>query len=282
MYIFDSVKANSSSYPLPPLETQESDHDPFLETQEPDVEVLSSFQPDVKVLSSFQSDKEPSIKLLENQEPFKDPSRQLTDLTPSLPKVDFRELTNLTPSLPKVDFRELTNLTPSLPKVDFRELTNLAPPFQKVDSRQLTDLAPPFVKVDLVSPFSKVDEDEDQHLINIQNVIDQKRKYLLEKQMYIQHLEKQNKFLREVQNDYNTYNQYMVKQRQDQILAMHILNEYIQDLAISGKLTKTDLEDARQEQANILKEIGKLKGSLGTIVQGTDDIYSSLRDKMKG
>ena len=158
----------------------------------------------------------------------------------------------MTPSLPKVDFRELTNLTPSLPKVD------------------------------LVSPFSKVDEDEDQHLINIQNVIDQKRKYLLEKQMYIQHLEKQNKFLREVQNDYNTYNQYMVKQRQDQILAMHILNEYIQDLAISGKLTKTDLDDARQEQANILKEIGKLKGSLGTIVQGTDDIYSSLRDKMKG
>jgi hypothetical protein len=127
-----------------------------------------------------------------------------------------------------------------------------------------------------------VDVDEDQQLINIQNVIDQKRKYLLEKQMYIQHLERQNKFLREVKNDYNTYNQYMVKQRQDQILAMHILNEYIQDLAISGKLTKTDLEDARQEQANILGEIGKLKGSLGTIVQGTDDIYTTLRDKIKG
>ena len=140
----------------------------------------------------------------------------------------------------------------------------------------LTDLAP---KVDLreVPSFTKDDE-----LMSVQELIDQKRKYLLEKQMYIQHLEKQNKFLREVQNDYNTYNQYMVKQRQDQILAMHILNEYVQDLAISGKLTNTDLEDARQEQANILGEINKLKGSLGTIVQGTDDIYSALRDKMKG
>lgn len=140
----------------------------------------------------------------------------------------------------------------------------------------LTDLAP---KVDLreVPSFTKDDE-----LMSVQELIDQKRKYLLEKQMYIQHLEKQNKFLREVQNDYNTYNQYMVKQRQDQILAMHILNEYVQDLAISGKLTKTDLEDARQEQANILGEINKLKGSLGTIVQGTDDIYSTLRNKMKG
>ena len=157
-------------------------------------------------------------------------------------------------------------------KVDFRELTDLAPPFSKVDLRGVQDLPPPFPKVD----------DEDRQLMSIQNVIDQKRKYLLEKQMYIQHLEKQNKFLREVQNDYNTYNQYMVKQRQDQILAMHILNEYVQDLAISGKLTKTDLEDARQEQANILGEINKLKGSLGTIVQGTDDIYSTLRDKMKG
>ena len=134
-------------------------------------------------------------------------------------------------------------------------------------------------QVDLreVPSFTKDDE-----LMSVQELIDQKRKYLLEKQMYIQHLEKQNKFLREVQNDYNTYNQYMVKQRQDQILAMHILNEYVQDLAISGKLTKTDLEDARQEQANILGEINKLKGSLGTIVQGTDDIYSTLRNKMKG
>lgn len=137
---------------------------------------------------------------------------------------------------------------------------------------------------DLAPPLSKVDEDEDvdQQLMTIQDIIDQKRKYLLEKQMYIQHLEKQNKFLREIRNDYNTYNQYMVKQRQDQILALHILNEYVQDLAISGKLTKTDLEDARQEQQNVLSEINKLKGSLGTIVQGTDDIYSSLRDKMKG
>ena len=69
---------------------------------------------------------------------------------------------------------------------------------------------------------------------------------------------------------------------QDQILALHILNEYVQDLAISGKLTKTDLEDARQEQQNVLSEINKLKGSLGTIVQGTDDIYSALKDKIKG
>ena len=183
------------------------------------------------------------------------------------PTIEMSDLTDLTPPFPKVH----NNLAPPFPKVH----NNLAPPFPKVDLRELTDLAPPFPKVD-------VDVDEDRQLMSIQNIIDQKRKYLLEKQMYIQHLEKQNKFLREVQNDYNTYNQYMVKQRQDQILAMHILNEYVQDLAISGKLTKTDLEDARQEQANILGEINKLKGSLGTIVQGTDDIYSTLRDKMKG
>jgi hypothetical protein len=179
------------------------------------------------------------------------------------PTVEILDLTDLAPPFSKVDH----NLAPPFSKVD------LVPPSSKVDPRKLTDLAP---------PFPKVDEDTDRQLMSVQKVIDQKRKYLLEKQMYIQHLEKQNKFLREVRNDYNTYNQYMVKQRQDQILALHILNEYVQDLAISGKLTKTDLEDARQEQQNVLSEIGKLKGSLGTIVQGTDDIYSSLRDKMKG
>lgn len=130
-------------------------------------------------------------------------------------------------------------------------------------------------------PSQNLNPKVDNELMTVQELINKKRRYLLEKQMYIQHLEKQNKFLRDVRNDYNTYNQYMVKQRQDQILALHILNEYVQDLAISGKLTKTDLDDAKQEQANVLSEINKLKGSLGTIVQGTDDIYYSLRDKMK-
>jgi len=128
-------------------------------------------------------------------------------------------------------------------------------------------------------PYNPLPNNE-KELLNVQELIDKKRKYLLEKQMYIQHLEKQNKFLREIRNDYNTYNQYIVKQRQDQILALHILNEYVQDLAISGKLTKTDLEEAKQEQTNVLTEINKLKDNLGTIVHGTNDIYSSLRDKM--
>ena len=164
------------------------------------------------------------------------------------------------------------------------------PPLEKVEPNllPLRMAEPNLLPLRMVEPVQdlhipqNLNQTVDNELMNVQDLIDKKRKYLLEKQMYIQHLEKQNKFLRDIRNDYNTYNQYMVKQRQDQILALHILNEYVQDLAISGKLTKTDLDDAKQEQANVLSEINKLKGSLGTIVQGTDDIYSSLRDKMKG
>jgi hypothetical protein len=152
--------------------------------------------------------------------------------------------------------------TPSLEMVDPNHDQLLISQEPTVEMSDLSYLSPPFTNVD-------------QQLMNLQNLIDQKQKYLLEKQIYIQDLEKQNNFLREVYNNYNTYNQYMVKQRQDQILALHILNEYVQDLATSGKLTKFDLEDARQDQQNVLSEIGKLKGSLGAIVQRTDDIYNN-------
>ena len=165
---------------------------------------------------------------------------------------------------------QIQNLPLPLRKVE----PNIEIPLREVQS----NIEMPLKAVQKLSlPLPNVDDE----LMSVQDLIDKKRKFLLEKQIYIQHLEKQNKFLREVRNDYNTYNQYMAKQKQDQILALHILNEYVQDLAISGNLTKTDLEEARQEQANVLSEIGKLKGSLGTIIQGTDDIYSTLRDKMK-
>ena len=72
----------------------------------------------------------------------------------------------------------------------------------------------------------------------------------------------QNQFLEGIKNDYQIYNNYIVKQKQDQIRAMNILNQYIGDIMVSGKLTDKDIQDTKAEQNNILSEMGKIKQEL--------------------
>ena len=48
--------------------------------------------------------------------------------------------------------------------------------------------------------------------------------------------------------------------------AMEILNNYIKDLTITGKLSKQNLEDAKQEQKKIISEVKNIKHSLDSLI----------------
>ena len=73
-------------------------------------------------------------------------------------------------------------------------------------------------------------ENRDQQLLQIENLIDAKRKMLIDKQKKFKNLTKQNEFLNEVKQDYNKYYGYIVKQKEDQMSALSLLNTYIKDL----------------------------------------------------
>lgn len=115
-------------------------------------------------------------------------------------------------------------------------------------------------------PINLVKRDEE--FMIIQNLIETKRNYLLEKKKKLTHISKQNRFLDEVKNDYNKYYQYINKQKQDQITALNILNKYIDDLTYSGELSKHNIKDAKEEQRKILREIKAIKQGLDALVDG--------------
>jgi flagellar biosynthesis chaperone FliJ len=46
------------------------------------------------------------------------------------------------------------------------------------------------------------------------------------------------------------------------------------------KLTKYNIEDAKEEQSKILKEVNSIKGNLDSIISNTKHINSALDDKM--
>ena len=117
----------------------------------------------------------------------------------------------------------------------------------------------------------------DQYFFQIHNLIEAKRKMLLDKKKKIRLISKQNHFLNEIKEDYNKYNNFIVQQKSDQIQALDLLNNYIHDLTVSGKLSKHNIEDAKYEQGKIIKELNTIKKNLDNIINETDDINLSLK-----
>lgn len=120
----------------------------------------------------------------------------------------------------------------------------------------------------------------DEQFMHIQELIEVKRKMLIEKQKKLRFLTKQNHFLEEVKNDYSKYHSYIQQQKRDQITALEMLDKYIKDLTLSGKLTKHNIEDAKQEQHHILREVKSIKKSLDLMIDDTNSIQNSLSDKL--
>jgi DNA repair exonuclease SbcCD ATPase subunit len=115
-------------------------------------------------------------------------------------------------------------------------------------------------------------ENRDNQLLQIENLIDAKRKMLIDKQKKFKNISKQNEFLSEVKQDYSKYYGYIVKQKQDQMSALSMLNTYIKDLTVSGNLSKNNIDDAKNEQQKILTEINSIKNGIDDIIKGADDI----------
>ena len=110
-------------------------------------------------------------------------------------------------------------------------------------------------------------EEGDRRLRDIENIIESKRKFLLEKQKKFKTVSKTNNFLKEIESDYQRYYDYIVKQKHDQIKALEILNKYIYDLAENGELTKQNINDSKYEQKRILNEISTIKSNLNSLIQ---------------
>jgi hypothetical protein len=108
--------------------------------------------------------------------------------------------------------------------------------------------------------------DRDNYLTQIENQIQAKRNLLLEKRKTLESTVGQNQFLEGVKNDYQRYHNYIIKQNQDQMRAMNILNQYLGDIMVSGKLTEKDINNTRHEQNSIIKEMDKIKVDLDEII----------------
>jgi hypothetical protein len=109
-------------------------------------------------------------------------------------------------------------------------------------------------------------KERDNQFLQLQEVIEAKKQMLIDKQKKLRFITKQNRFLEAVRNDYQNYYSYFEQQKRDQIKALELLDEYIKDLTVSGRLTKHNIEDAKAEQFKILREVKSIKNSLDALI----------------
>jgi hypothetical protein len=119
--------------------------------------------------------------------------------------------------------------------------------------------------------------EKDQQFIYIQQLIDEKRNILLEKQKHLQKEAGQNEFLEMVKRDYAKYNNYIVQQKREQIQAFEILKKYVDDLNATNKLSKYNMMDAKMEQQKIMAEIESIKKGLAEITKNTDKLDTLIK-----
>jgi len=123
-------------------------------------------------------------------------------------------------------------------------------------------------------------EEKNNQFMQIQQLIDSKRQLLERKQKKLKEIQKQNQFLGVVRDDYLKYQNYITQQKHDQINALQIINNYIDDLTQTGKLSKYNIEDAKVEQEKIMQEVNSIRSGLDDIMNDTDYIGAELKKKL--
>ena len=120
-------------------------------------------------------------------------------------------------------------------------------------------------------------KERDDQFIQLQQLIDAKKQMLIDKQKKLRFITKQNRFLEAVKNDYQKYYGFIEQQKKDQIRALEVLDEYIRDLTLSGKLTKHNIEDAKEEQSKILREVKSIKNTLDSLIDDTEKLSNNKK-----
>lgn len=108
--------------------------------------------------------------------------------------------------------------------------------------------------------------EKDKLLKQIDQQIAAKQQLLLDTHKQLQRQRGENMFLTEVKEDYNKYFMFMKKQKEEQVMAMNILNKYLKDIIENGKLSEEDLLEARKDESNIFKSIQEIKAEMNKIM----------------
>jgi hypothetical protein len=110
----------------------------------------------------------------------------------------------------------------------------------------------------------------DELFLQLNNEIQDKKQFLLDKREQLDKQLQTNDFLYVVKEDYKKFYDIILQQKREQYVALLLLNKYIGQIRESGELSKNNHLDAQLEQKKILEELSKIKKSIRELTHRTD------------
>jgi hypothetical protein len=106
----------------------------------------------------------------------------------------------------------------------------------------------------------------DTYLVDLENLITEKRNALIKKQNELNRNRKENHYLEGVFQDYNKYFGYIRNQKMEQIRVMEVLKRYLSDIIINEKLSEHDMIEIKKERDEVVRSIRDIKAELDKII----------------
>ncbi|MEX0597851.1 MAG: hypothetical protein WD512_15275 [Candidatus Paceibacterota bacterium] len=98
--------------------------------------------------------------------------------------------------------------------------------------------------------------------------IEERKNLLMNKHKSLKTTIQDNEFLEDVYQDYGKYYGFIKKQKEEQISAFEIINDYLEKIILETKLTDASLSEAKFEQRAITERINDIKKELEEIIEG--------------
>jgi hypothetical protein len=106
----------------------------------------------------------------------------------------------------------------------------------------------------------------DQQIYQLNTELEHRKKLLCSQRVMLKNNIKDNSFLKEVAKDYDIYNNVIIKEKQQQMASLQLLNKYIENITSELTITNYKLKESKQEQEEILNEIKHLKHEIDSLV----------------
>jgi len=102
----------------------------------------------------------------------------------------------------------------------------------------------------------------DKAILDMQEIIQEKKKFLNDKYGELYKAKNENPFIEIIMDDYDNYYTTLNSKKEEQYKILNNLTEYLDGLALAKDTSNSVLNQIKQDQRHILKEMEKIKTSL--------------------
>lgn len=128
--------------------------------------------------------------------------------------------------------------------------------------------------------YSTLTKNKDIRILKMKNILEERKKQMLEKEKEMKDLQKDNSFLESIIIDYQNYNRSILEEKNKQKIAIKILSEHIRDISRNINNDDYKLNNIKMDQSILLKELQTIRNEVkdALLLNGSESNNSFYHD----